>query len=669
MPRTKKAAYPTGNGITEQFINSAKNLFFNVVFLSAGAGFVGLGLLHSSLIDTFPGFRAMAYKTAIFGLGFSGTILFAMLAFMLRRLVKDRDDRDNRAADNAAAAGKRRFSIFRWIISIIGLAKNNLETVRQLKGVPRDKKLPPLELLPLPPVGDAAVLEGRTGMGFARQVNAAFRRVGLLDAGERISVVGTEAGPVAARITIGLPDGLRLTRLQNLTKDLSAAFGVPSLQVMTGKKAGTAAFILPHKNRLKVYLRPILETEKLREYFYTAELPIVIGVDDVGSPVLTDLVTIRHLLVGGATGAGKSWFINEILVTLITSKTPDELKFVLIDPKKVELRPYHELPHTLKVATEVKDAVEALQFLVVEMDRRYREFEATKAKNIQQYRSKASGKDGLMPYIICVIDELADLMVQAKKDVEPLIQRLAQLARAAGIHLIVATQRPSVDVITGVIKANLPSRIAFRMVNEHDFRTVLGFDPKVELVGKGDGLALLEGANGLQRFQSPGVGGNDQEADEAIERLVEYWNGKYRGSCSSGSGSEIFMAQSVSEKSEGTITLMGSRNENEDLVELPALNILSAVGSHHNDENENHELYKLKSILAESWFDQEENEEKRAPSIRMLRTALGIKQNRLLDLMQQLVNEGWLEPSDVPRMPYRLVADEEMVMKLLPDED
>ncbi|MDO7785819.1 FtsK/SpoIIIE domain-containing protein [Desulforamulus aquiferis] len=642
-----------GLGLKERLFSSIKNLFFNILALSAGAGFVGLGLIYSPVSGTFSGIVPLAKKLAIYGLGISGTLISFVFIIILQR----------RNSESSLVKSL----ILRFTNWLKTRTKRNGDLIPVInKAEPLSSGLPSLNILPLPPAGEAAILEGRTGIGYARQINTAFRRVGLIQNEDTINVISTESGPVAARITIELPDGLRLTRLQNMTRDLSAAFGVSSLQVTTGRKAGTAALIIPHRTRLKVYLRPVLEKEEFQEFFQKAELPLVVGVDDVGSPVLTDLVKVRHLLVAGATGAGKSWFLNEVLVTLITSKSPDDLKFVLVDPKKVELRPYHGMPHTIKVATEVKDAVDALKMLVQEMDRRYKIFEEIGAKNIQQYRMKVSGKDSLMPYIVGVIDELADLMVQAKKEVEPLIQRLAQLARAAGIHLIVATQRPSVDVITGVIKANLPSRIAFRMVSEVDYRTALGFDPKTDLGGSGDGLALLEGSPGLQRFQSPGVGGNEQEGDEAIERLVNFWSAK------KGYDQEVIPDTKIMfHKEEHSEIFNVTENSNPDLVELPSLFDITDQNEIKTNPGQIDDLYKIKKVLAESWVEQggAEAQIKRAPSTRILRTVIGIKQNKLMDLVQQLVEEGWLEPPESQRMSYKIIATEEMVNAFWDEED
>jgi len=570
--------------------------------------------------------------------------------------------------------------------------------------------LPPFSMLPQPPAWARKASEERTGAGFALRVNRAFRRCGLMKEGdEKIEVLSVQSGPAAARVTISLPDGMRLTRLQHMTGDLASAFGVESLQVIPGTQAGSASLIIAYKNKLPVLLRPVLVSEEYKEQFERAELPIVVGVNDIGEPIIVDLVRVRHLLVAGTTGSGKSWFINEVLVTLLMSKNPDILNFVLIDPKKVELSQYRGLPHTITVATEVQDAVDALKHLVQEMEHRYTIFEKAGVKNIQHYWKKTG--DRSIKYIVGVIDELADLMVVARKEVESLLQRLTQLARAAGIHMIVATQRPSVDVITGVIKSNLPSRVVFQLVSGPDYRTVLNVDQDLKLMGRGDGVALLEGHGGLVRFQSPGIGTSDEETDDVVTNLREFWNGM-KGEYVQGTSENQNLQEKLSKKSSTDINskdrnkapdiqvLLGTQLPTEaaalrvttglravpgpDMVELPELPDLPERDEtmvmdeedefiNNSDEiinlNEQEDLERLKILLVETWLEAVENgipiDECWAPSIRAMRQTLQIKQNRLIELIGTLVEEGWLEPPSVPRKPYRIKLKEEQLKKYL----
>ncbi|MBE3588695.1 MAG: DNA translocase FtsK, partial [Thermoanaerobacteraceae bacterium] len=391
---------------------------------------------------------------------------------------------------------------------------DNIGADKQAEAKPAGKKVE--DLLPDAP----REAYERSGQGIARRVAPALEHIGLTQPGERVDVIDVSDGPAAARVIISLPPGLRLTRVQNSAKDLQAAIGAPSLQVVSGPRANTAALIVTHRRKQPVVLKQVVTSDEYQELLKKGGLPVPVGVNEVGEPVLTDLTRVAHLLVAGATGAGKSWWLNEVLVSWLMYLGPDRLRIALVDPKQVELSDYRDFPHVLKVATTPDDAVALLKTLCAEMDARYAMFRDAGVKNIAGYRRKT--KDN-MPYIACVIDELADLMIQAKDDVEENLQRLTQLARAAGIHLIVATQRPSVNVITGVIKANLPSRIVFRLVSQHDYMTVLDSDPGVTLTGKGDGLALLEGEFGLIRFQSPGVGVSDEQTEQVLARLKDYW--------------------------------------------------------------------------------------------------------------------------------------------------
>lgn len=552
--------------------------------------------------------------------------------------------------------------------------------------------LPSFSLLPQPPAWVKKASEERTGTGFALRVNRAFRRCGLMKEGdEKIEVLSVQSGPAAARVTISLPDGLRLTKLQHMTGDLASAFGVESLQVISGTQAGSASLIIAYKNRLPVVLRPVLLSEEYKVAYERAELPIVIGVNDIGEPIIIDLVRVRHLLVAGTTGSGKSWFINQVLVTLLMSKSPDVLDFVLIDPKKVELSQYRGLPHTLAVATEVQDAVDALKRLVKEMELRYTIFEKAGVKNIQHYWKKTG--DRSIKYIVGVIDELADLMVVARKEVESLLQRLTQLARAAGIHMIVATQRPSVDVITGVIKSNLPSRVVFQLVSGPDYRTVLNVDQDLKLLGRGDGVALLEGHSGLVRFQSPGIGTSDEETDDVVCSLREYWiavkgesmlvtrENQSNEKASEKSFNDIHHGKSI-EAPDTHVTETATPQSTTglraipgpDMVELPELPDLQEEDetvvpdmevSVYQAKNEQDDLVRLKILLAETWLEAEENgvpvDDRWAPSTRTMRQALQLKQNRLIEMVGELVDEGWLEPPSAPRKPYRITAPKDQI--------
>ncbi len=466
-------------------------------------------------------------------------------------------------------------------------------------------------LLPSPPPSEYE----RSGQGYARQVAPALVRTGLVRPDQKASVLEVRDGPAAARITVSLPPGLRLSRLENAGRDLQAAIGAPSLQVQAGPQANTAALIITHRKKQPVVLRQLLETPEFQSLIKKNGLPVPVGVNEVGEPVLTDLTRVAHILVAGATGAGKSWWLNQLLVTWLLYLGPDRLRLVLVDPKQVELSQYADFPHVLTVARQAEEAVCVLETLAAEMDSRYSAFADLGVRNIAGYRQK-TGEN--MPYIACVIDELADLMVQAKKKVEPLLQRLAQLGRASGIHLVVATQRPSVDVITGVIKANLPTRVVFRLAKNHDYMTVLDDDPKVALTGRGDGIAAIEGEFGLIRFQSAGVGVSDEQADEAIDNLKKYWAEK-----------SVRPAQ-VPAFSGGLPLLRrwerGANGLQEEEPELPE-----------------DPIERAKTYIA-GYALERDGEEVFLPPADALARSLKLRKADVIEILRQLEAEGWVSP-------------------------
>lgn len=465
----------------------------------------------------------------------------------------------------------------------------------------------------------------RSGQGYARQVPSAFEHVGLTHSGQRVVIKEVVDGPAAARIVISLPAGLRLSRVEHATRDIQAAIGATSLQVQAGPMANTASIIVTHKKKNPVVLRQVLGTEDFKKLLRIGGLPVPVGVNEIGEPVLTDMTRIAHLLVAGATGAGKSWWLNAVLVTWLMHLGPDKLRLVLIDPKQVELIQYADFPHVLKVGRQVSESVALLQKMVAEMDYRYSLFMEAGVRNISGYRQK-TGKN--MPYVGCVIDELADLMLQAgKQQVEPLIQRLAQLARACGIHLIVATQRPSVDVITGVIKANLPSRVCFRLAKNHDYMTIFDEDTKVTLTGKGDGLASIEGEFGLIRFQSPGVGISDEQFDDTIERLKEYWR-KQKNRPAELSG---FMGSAT--------TNQGSEDDS-----LEEMNTDFETDTSLEPSEEISLEDRLKRYIYQLSIDTREEKETEVflPPIATIARELGVRRAKLDVLLPTLEAEGWI---------------------------
>lgn len=337
-----------------------------------------------------------------------------------------------------------------------------------------------------------------------------------------LEVLAVESGPTLQTVSFRLPPKVQLSALMKKQDDLANHLGCHSgFDVVNAKYQSSAAFVIPHQDRAFVYLRDTIVDPRFQTFVSEAQLPVVFGLDLLGKPIYVDLAKLPHLLVAGATGSGKSVFINAVLDTLLLCRSPDELRLLLIDPKMVELNIYNGFPHLLAPpVTDMRRAALALNKVIVEMEKRYERFAKADVRNIQQYNRK--DKVDKLPYIVTVIDEYADLMLVAGDVVEDAVQRYTQMGRAAGIHLILATQRPSVDVVTGVIKANLPSRVSFRLQSSHDFRTVMD-STGPHLMGKGDGITMMDGGM-LVRFQSASVSVDDGEATTLIEDLKGYWN-------------------------------------------------------------------------------------------------------------------------------------------------
>lgn len=332
-------------------------------------------------------------------------------------------------------------------------------------------------------------------------------------------ILAIDSGPTLQSISFKLPAGLQLTQLVKKRDDLANHLGYEQgFSVIFSSFPSAATFVIPHDERAFVYLSDMIGV--LQEYAKTAQLPLVYGRDMEGKALLVDLAKLPHLLVAGATGSGKSVYINALLASLTTMRSPKELKLLLIDPKMVEFKIYAGLPHLSEPPiVDTKRAAMALKKMVVEMEKRYERFSKACVRNILHFNRKFP--EEMLPYMVCVIDEYADLMLTVGGDVEDAMQRLTQLGRAAGLHIITGTQRPSTDVLNGVIKANLPSRVAFQLKSSYDFRTVMDCSGP-HLLGGGDGVSMLNGGK-LIRFQSAAISADDEEMTQFIERLVDYW--------------------------------------------------------------------------------------------------------------------------------------------------
>jgi S-DNA-T family DNA segregation ATPase FtsK/SpoIIIE len=307
-------------------------------------------------------------------------------------------------------------------------------------------------------------------------------------------------GSSLLKIQFSIPQDINYTNVSKKLVDIQAAMGNQNITIEIGDKPDTMNVFVPLENREVVYFRNIIETNEFQEFKKHKQLPFVIGENVNGGYLFADLTKLRHILVAGATGGGKSIFVNLIILSLLLNVPPDELAMYLIDPKMVEYTQFNGFPQVREVITDMKKANIVLSSLCIEMDKRYEIFSKSGVRDIQGYNELGKSK---MPFIVCAIDEFADLMM-INKDVEDYVVRLGQKARAAGIHLILATQRPSVDVITGLIKANMPSRFAFSVTSTTDSRTILDKGGAEKLLGKGDGLCKIEGNDKeFERFQSP----------------------------------------------------------------------------------------------------------------------------------------------------------------------
>ncbi|EUJ17854.1 FtsK/SpoIIIE family protein [Listeria grandensis FSL F6-0971] len=334
------------------------------------------------------------------------------------------------------------------------------------------------------------------------------------------SVVNVTQGPAVTRFEVQPEKGVKVSKITNLTDDIKLSLAAKDIRMeapIPGKS--TIGIEIPNETSRPVMLSEIMNSQA----FQSSKSPLTaaLGLDISGMPIVTDLQTMPHGLIAGATGSGKSVCINSLLISLLYKATPDELKLLLIDPKMVELAPYNRIPHLVSpVITDAKAATAALKWAVEEMERRYQLFSHAGVRNMEkfnEYSSHPEHSGEKLPYILIIIDELADLMMVAPNDVEEAISRIAQKARACGIHMIVATQRPSVDVITGLIKANIPTRVSFSVSSQIDSRTIIDTAGAEKLLGKGDMLFLPSGSSKPVRLQGTYVG--DQEIDAVIAHV------------------------------------------------------------------------------------------------------------------------------------------------------
>jgi len=376
---------------------------------------------------------------------------------------------------------------------------------------PKNFKLPPVDFLQKPKNVSKAIDESELDDKIKYLIDklAHFKIEG--------DVVRTYAGPVVSTFEFKPAANVKVSKILNLQDDLAMALSAETIRIQAPIPGKDVVGIeIPNESVDTIYLREILDDKLFKDS--SSPLTIVLGKDIVGKPFVTDLKKLPHLLIAGTTGSGKSVGINAMILSLLYKNSPDQLRLLMIDPKMLEFSTYNDIPHLLTpVITKPKQAIVALNNMVNEMERRYELMAESRTKNIENYNEKVKKEGGEhFPYIVVIIDELADLMMTSGKDVEHSIARLAQKSRACGIHLIVATQRPSVDVVTGLIKANLPSRISYRVGQKIDSKIILDQMGAESLLGRGDMLFTPPGSTGLVRLHAPWA------TEEEIEKIVEF---------------------------------------------------------------------------------------------------------------------------------------------------
>ncbi len=460
---------------------------------------------------------------------FTGVSIYDAVIYIRGKLKNAKEAKINKKAEKAAHQAEEEYENEdkKVVISSIDeLPKEPVkeETLERKEEVHVDSKgynKPPMGLLIKPKIKKEAIKANQDSI----KTNVTELEKVIKDFGVEGKVVAANIGPSVTQYELEIKSGTRLSKITALNKEIALELGARDVRIQApipGKK--TVGIELPNKSIMSVSIREILEAvPKTKE---DSKLLVALGKSIMGNPVWCEIDKTPHLLVAGSTGSGKSVCINSMITSILMRTKPDEVKLVLVDPKKVELSMYNGVPHLLTpVVTDPKKANIVLQKIVKIMEDRYDLFEGSKTKNIAGYNAYVDKKneslsDGekisRLPYIVVIIDELADLMLVAAKEVEDSIMRITQMARAAGIHLIVATQRPSTDVITGVVKANIPSRISFAVSSSIDSRTILDMSGAEKLLGKGDMLFLPQGESIPTRVQGTFV------SDDEIKAVVDY---------------------------------------------------------------------------------------------------------------------------------------------------
>jgi len=477
-----------------RFMEGFLNYFGATVLLSAG-------FLISLMVCTHISFGSIFSKISLW----FGGLIRRVREFIVKKREKRRKKRVRKdIIQKEKTKPKRRVTIIEPKKEIMKGPEQEAFSFMKMAG---KFKLPPLDLLNDPPE--------KKGMEIQREsleMNARRLERKLMDFGVEGEVMEILPGPVITMYELKPAPGVKISKVAGLSDDLALALRASSVRIVAPIPGKAAIGVeIANNKRDPVCLKEVLSTQAYEKS--NSRLTIALGKDITGAPFITDLAKMPHLLVAGATGTGKSVSLNSMINSLLFKVSPDMVRFLIIDPKRIELSVYRDIPHLLHpVVTQPKEATKALRWAVEEMERRYMLLSDRGVRNIEAYNRKivkgkkpeqlenSEGKDRSLPYIILVIDELADLMMVSSREVEEAITRLAQMARAAGIHLIIATQRPSVDVLTGIIKANFPTRISFQVSSKVDSRTILDSIGAENLLGDGDMLFLPPGVARMVRI-------------------------------------------------------------------------------------------------------------------------------------------------------------------------
>lgn len=540
--------YVEGGTKIADVLNNSMEVFLSVI----NENFVGLSQTGGGIIGLFSSWALVSLLdkvgtyiivsvVIVFGLILMFNISFSDLLDNFGTFLENRREKRKEAKKEAkiAKANKQMEKEDEEAEEEDKVVIKSVEELKKYKNAEEEVQTPPIPVADVPLISinsnyrlpkldevlDPLKKNKRTNSDeFIKQTSIALQNV-LADFGITGKVVAVHEGPTVTQFEVAVKNGTKVSKITGLSKEIALSLAAKDVRIeapIPGKT--TVGVEIPNKITVGVQVREVIQ-DKQREMM-SMKLPVSLGKDINGNNCIADLSKTPHLLVAGSTGSGKSVCINSFINSLLITKRPDEVKLVLVDPKKVELSNYNGVPHLLcPVVTDPKKASIALQNIVKEMEKRYDMFADEKVKNIVGYNEKMSAmmkknpEDKtihLMSYIVVIIDELADLMLVASKEVEDSIMRITQMARAAGIHLIVATQRPSTDVITGVVKANIPSRIAFAVASQIDSRTILDMGGAEKLLGKGDMLYKPMGENTPLRIQGNFI------SDDEIERVIAY---------------------------------------------------------------------------------------------------------------------------------------------------